>query len=145
MERQDEFRAQLREKGLRCTNTRLEVLRILDSADRPLSHSEVVNMLEPNLGHQATVFRTLVSLTGAGLASIASRAGGIDRYELCRGEVALQRHVHPHFVCNDCGIVSCLPQALVSINTDQSWGQWRILVERSEFQFVGTCLECQPN
>ena len=143
MKPQNKFRAQLREKGLRCTITRVEVLRILDAADRPLSHSEVVSLLDSNLGHQATVYRTLVSLSGAGLASVTSRAGGIDRYEIRRDEVALERHVHPHFVCNDCGIVSCLPQALVSINTDQNWAVWRELVERAEFQFVGTCLECQ--
>ena len=144
METPNKFRAQLREKGLRCTNTRIEVLRILDAAKHPLSHSEVVGLLDSNLGHQATVFRTLVSLSNAGLAYITSRAGGINRYEICREELPLRRHIHPHFVCNDCGIVSCLPQALVSINTDQNWAEWRDLVERAEFQFVGTCLECQP-
>ena len=143
MERLEIFRNKLREKGLRCTNARLEVLRILDEADRPLSHSEVVNLHDTSLGHQATVYRTLISLSSAGLAVISSRAGGIDRYEIRRDEVALERHVHPHFVCNGCGIVSCLPQALVSINTDQNWAVWRELVERAEFQFVGTCLECQ--
>ena len=144
METSDKFRTKLREKGLRCTNARLEVLRILDAADRPLSHSEVVNLHDLSLGHQATVYRTLISLSSVGLAIVSSRAGGIDRYELCRDGGAIEHQVHPHFVCNDCGTVSCLPQALVSINTDQNWEHWLTLVERAEFQFVGTCLDCQP-
>ena len=84
MERQDEFRAQLRERVFAAPTLGLRCCAYL-TAKRPLSHSEVVSLLEPNLGHQATVFRTLVSLSGAGLATITSRAGGIDRYELRRG------------------------------------------------------------
>ena len=143
MDTREKFRIQLREKGLRCTSARLEIMCILDSAERPLSHTEVVSLLGSGLSHQATVYRTLISLSNSGLASITSRAGGISRYEISRGQPAIERHVHPHFVCNDCGVICCLPETLISINEDQNLSQWRKLVESAEFQFVGTCLECQ--
>ena len=140
----DELRTQLRSSGLRCTNARLAVMAVLDQAERPLSHTEVVQRIDSQLGHQATIYRTLVSLVEAKLTRVASRAAGIDRYELSSGnESSMARHVHPHFVCNQCGVVSCLPEALISINTDQSWAKWLPLIETAEFQLVGNCLECR--
>ena len=140
----EEFRAQLRSVGLRCTNARLAVLSVMSQAERPLSHTEVVQRIDVQHGHQATVFRTLVSLTETGLTQVASRAGGIDRYELKTSEESsLHRHIHPHFVCDECGVVSCLPEALVSINTESNWAKWRPLIETAEFQFVGQCLDCK--
>jgi Fe2+ or Zn2+ uptake regulation protein len=72
------------------TAPRLAVLRVLERAERPLSHAEVValvgeRLLDPETGwDRATVYRNLVALVGVGLVRISSHAGGICRYEIAR-------------------------------------------------------------
>ena len=128
-----ECKALLRKVGLKSTVTRIAVLQQLWSQKRPMSHSDFVQVLQ-QVGDQATIYRTLISFVDKGLARIASTASGIVRYEPIteKGENA----VHPHFVCQDCGIVTCLPVSSVITTIDPSW-EGRL--QRAKLQFVGTC------
>lgn len=138
-----EAKQRLRALGLKVTPPRVAVLQVLELADRPLSHAEIVARLAPQLPgadeplwDRATVYRNLVALAGVGLVRITSHAGGIGRYELARqrGE-----HTHPHFVCDDCGIVSCLPEAQVVTKRNTRWNE---SLRTAEVQFVGRCPSC---
>lgn len=131
----------LRELGLKATLPRLAVLQVLEQADRPLSHAEVVarlGSLRPGGAEaswdRATVYRNLVDLESVGLVRIASHAGGVSRYELAR-----PRGAHPHFVCDDCGIVACLPEAEVVTKRNTPWNE---SLRSAEVQFVGRCPSC---
>jgi Fur family ferric uptake transcriptional regulator len=128
----------IRDLGLRVTAPRLAVLRALADADRPLSHAEVVTLLGDDIGwDRATVYRNLVALVGVNLVRVASHAGGITRYELARESDAECNH--PHFVCDDCGIVSCLPGTEI---VPPKKGQWSKAMKAAEVQFVGRCPSC---
>jgi Fur family ferric uptake transcriptional regulator len=135
---QQEIRDQLKKLGLRATAARVAVLYVLKHSDRPLSHSEMVQELQDVYGDQATIYRTLITFVDVGLIRIASNVGGMTRYEFLDADHDSQ-HVHPHFVCTDCGIVSCLPRTTVINSVDE---QWREILRASELQFLGNCLEC---
>ena len=133
-----ECKASLRKVGLKSTVTRIAVLQQLWLEDRPMSHSDLVQSLN-QVGDQATVYRTLVSFVDKGLARIASTASGIVRYEIVEeGEEG--QTVHPHFVCQDCGIVTCLPISTVITTVDPTWSE---RLQQSKLQFVGICAECE--
>lgn len=134
----DKMRSLLASRNLRITAPRLGVLRVLADADRPLSYSEVLERIGDMDWDPATVYRNLVKLRDAGLAPIASRVNGIDRYML-RSE---QRdvHNHPHFACDDCGQLTCLPDAITDATVLD--GPWAKAVKQASVQLRGQCPDC---
>lgn len=127
----------LRELGLRVTAPRVAVMRVLAEAERPLSHGESFERLGRDaLWDKATVYRNLMALTEAGLVRIATRAGGLTRFELASRD---DSRAHPHFVCSDCGHVSCLPSAEVPVPKRVGWGK---ALSNAAVQFVGQCPNC---
>jgi Fur family ferric uptake transcriptional regulator len=128
----------LRAKGLRSTSPRVALLKLLAEASSPLAHSEVVELLADADCDPATVYRNLVKLTEVGITNVVSHAEGMARYAL----VALghSEHRHPHFVCETCGRVSCLPDSLGdSLKVE---GRWARSVEGASLQLRGECPEC---
>ncbi|MFN6103231.1 MAG: Fur family transcriptional regulator [Planctomycetaceae bacterium] len=103
----------LREAGLRSTSARIAVLQQLRKAGRPQSHAEVATAVA-NLGlDKATVFRNLNDLTEAGLLSRSELGDHVWRFEI-RSEKQSHGAAHPHFLCLDCGSVTCLPGSSVT-------------------------------
>jgi len=133
-------RAALRAAKLRSTTSRVAVLQRLSTADKPLSHSEVADELVPTGFDKSTLYRCLVELADAGLLSRLDAGDHSWRFELRRGE----RHEgaeHPHFVCTDCGTVTCLPDVEVKIapaKGTKSSG----LGDVTEIFLKGKCPEC---
>ena len=134
----DEARRMLRDHSLRITAPRVAVLRVLSEAQKPLSHSEVLKILGDTDWDPTTTYRNLVKLRYTGLASVVSRAEGIDRYELTQTQGDNKNH--PHFVCEDCGLVACLPSDLTaSISME---GHWSASIKRAIVQLRGECPDC---
>jgi len=131
----------LRDSGLRTTAPRLAVLGQLLRADGPLSHSEVLNRMGETDWDPATIYRNLVKLRKAGLAVIASRAEGIDRYALAGKRE--DEHRHPHFLCDDCGKLACLPvEITLSKGVKDAWTS---SIANAMIQLRGECPDCvQP-
>ena len=128
----------LKDGGLRVTAPRLAVLRLLVEAQSPLSHSEVLNLLGETDWDPATIYRNLVKLRESGIAAVVSRAEGIDRYALVGNEP--DKHRHPHFVCDDCGKVACVPGEITIAG--EMAGPWAAAVEKAMVQLRGECPEC---
>ena len=134
----DEARQLLHDRGLRSTAPRLAVLRVLQESEQPLSHSEVLDALGETDWDPATIYRNLVKLRDAGLAPVVSRAEGIDRYAIAEPEG--DGHRHAHFVCQDCGRITCLPAELTeSITMD---GPWADSIRKAMVQLRGDCPDC---
>ena len=136
-----ETRQKIRDMGLRATTPRIVVLQFFSDRDKPISHGDLVAALSDLHGDQATIYRTLVTFTEVGLLRVASKAEGITRYELVP-ENDEPQHVHPHFVCNQCGEVSCLPETTVITSMDDAWKE---ILKASALQFVGQCLGCRAS
>lgn len=143
MERQgrvtrEEARKGLGERGLRRTAARVAVLGVLAEAEGPLSFTQVLARLGDAEWDQATIYRNLVKLREVGLAPVVSRMDGVDRYALVGAEG--DDHSHPHFLCEDCGRVSCLSQELTSaLRVD---GPWAESIRGAMVQLLGHCPDC---
>lgn len=134
----EQARELLHGSDLRATAPRIAVLRTLAEAETPLSHTEVVEVLGVTDWDPATIYRNLVKLRDAGLAPVVSQVGGIDRYALL--DKAEDDHHHPHFVCEDCGKVSCLPIELTTaLAVDE---RWKASIQGATMQLSGECPEC---
>ena len=132
------LRDELRAAGLRATAPRVAVLLLLRESERPLSHTEVTDRLGEVDWDRATLFRNLVKLEEVKLARVASRVGGVTRYEaILPGE---KDHIHPHFACRDCGAVSCVHDATFQLPADPVW---RSSLKDADLQLVGTCPDCR--
>ena len=110
----DDLRAVLRDAGLRSTNPRVAVLQHFHANRAPLSHGELVEVLADHGFDAATIYRNLTDLTGA---------------------------EHPHFVCIQCGEVSCLSEVRVKLSPAP--GSIKSVVNSiSDIVIKGHCTQC---
>jgi len=128
----------LRDAGLRATQPRLAVLAALQTAERPVTHADLVRELVATGIDQATVYRNLKRLEEVGLVRAASQLGGVTRYELRSGE---EVHAHPHFVCVECEQVQCVPELALSGQTTSGWAS---ALANARVEIVGVCPGCNP-
>jgi Fur family ferric uptake transcriptional regulator len=136
----DELKATLRERDLRATAPRLAVLRCLHDATTPVSHAELADKLAPEGWDRATVYRNLNDLSEAGLARRTDVGDHVWRFELLR-EKDVHGDAHPHFVCDECGEVACLPEGSVEIKSTRG-GPLRLKERVHEIQLKGRCERC---
>jgi len=133
-------RAALRAAKLRSTTSRVAVLQHLSTAQQPLSHSEVAEVLVPTGFDKSTLYRCLVELADAGLLSRLDAGDHSWRFELRRGGGHTGGE-HPHFVCTDCGTVTCLPDVEVKI-AHAKGTKASGLGDVTEIFLKGKCPEC---
>jgi Fur family ferric uptake transcriptional regulator len=115
----DPLRDRIRAVGLRATAARIAVLRVLTQSGTPLSHADVADKLADGGFDRVTVYRNLVELADAGIASRVDLGDHTWRFEVRRETSTEHVSEHPHFVCVDCGEVSCLPGVSVNVSADQ--------------------------
>jgi Fur family ferric uptake transcriptional regulator len=135
------IRTMLRDVGLRATHARVAVLARLLDARSLLSHGDLAGQLLDQGYDRATVYRNLLDLTDAGLARRNDIGDHVWRFELVRPAERHDSGAHPHFVCGECGIVSCLPEGAVSLKPRR--GTPRALRKRGlSVQVRGLCDAC---
>lgn len=133
----NEARKLLRESGLRSTPARISVINALKRSTKPQTHAELADQLVPLGFDKATVFRNLTDLTEAELVLRTELGDHVWRFEL--RDPSHDRSSHPHFVCTDCGTVSCIDEmALPSPSLRRSLNISRI----SEVLVKGHCGTC---
>ena len=128
----------IREAGLRATPARIATLKLLHGATSPLTHAEVSEELHDLGVDKATVFRNLNDMATAGLLRRTELGDRAWRFELVSSENN-EHGTHPHFVCVDCGTVSCMDQIKLtagSMRLSQEFG------DVTEILFRGHCKDC---
>lgn len=97
----------IREAGLRATPARIATLQLLRESSSPLTHAVVAEHLAAAGVDKATAFRNLNDMVDAGLLRRTEVGDHVWRFEAVMGNT---KHDvgHPHFLCVDCGMVSCL-------------------------------------
>ncbi len=139
-----EIRETIRKSGLRCTMARVHVLERLYAARTPQSHADLASELSPLGFDKATIYRNLVELAEAGILSRVELGDHVWRFELRRasgdGEKGEHDGEHPHFVCVDCGEVSCLPG--VSVNVSSESTRKSVIGEVTQVVLKGHCERC---
>ena len=106
VEEVEEIRALLRSSGLRSTPARIAVLQELRQATSPMTHADLAEKLVPIGFDKATVFRNLTDLSEANLIRRNELGDHVWRFEIRDPDADDDQH--PHFVCVDCGTVTCL-------------------------------------
>lgn len=136
----DSIRATLKDGGLRKTAPRVAVLRSLMQSQTPVSHAELVERLAPEGFDPTTIYRNLKDLADAGIVSRRDLGDHTWRFEL-QGEGPPHAREHPHFLCEDCGVVACLETSRVNIapgpGAPRSVGKGGV-----EIQVKGRCDRC---
>lgn len=133
--RDDDLRQLLSEQGIRVTEQRMVILRELARLQLPASHPELTERLAGVGLDRATIYRNLLSLTEAGLLVRTQLGDNVWRFELPQGKSA-EHGAHPHFVCNDCGDVACLPGSAVTLRGAA------VRHQVAEVQLRGRCVAC---
>ena len=129
-------RKTIRAAGLRATPARLTTLLVLRDSSAPLTHAEVSARMAKHEIDRATVFRNLNDMVTAGLLRRSELGDHVWRFEIISEE---EQDSHPHFVCIDCGTVSCMEDVALT-----KWGQAasKRLGQVTEIVFRGHCYDC---
>ena len=135
---QEWAREKIRSAGLRATPARIATLRVLHGSESPLTHAEVSDELQDLEIDKATVFRNLTDLVARNVIRRSALGDNVWRFEIIK-ESAHEPDSHPHFICIDCGSVSCMKDVeLKRTSTSKS-----PLFERiTEIVLRGHCNEC---
>jgi Fur family ferric uptake transcriptional regulator/Fur family zinc uptake transcriptional regulator len=122
--------------GLRATEVRERVLSELRKAERPLSHPELAALLAGL--DRVTVFRSLKALKAKGLLHSVQGVDGLLRYVANPEEARGCPGGHPHFLCEGCGAMVCLPgQAMPRIEVPRG-----SVVSGKQLLAYGLCPAC---
>ena len=128
----------IQEAGLRATPARIATLKLLHDATAPLTHAEVADVVQELGIDKATVFRNLNDLAAAGLLRRTELGDRVWRFELVTED---DQHgtAHPHFVCIDCGVVSCMDEVKLTAGSMRISRQFG---EVTEILLRGHCNDC---
>ena len=139
MATEGDYRTTLRTHGLRATAPRVSLLDALTCADRPMSVTELLEVVGESQIDKVTIYRTLDSFITAGIAQQIDLRHGHACFEL--------RHdgeEHHHITCTNCNYVANVP----GCNTARL--EQRILAHAKDFstitehsiEYFGLCKKC---
>lgn len=136
-----DLQALLRSSGLRSTTPRLAVLEYFHSHGGQNSHAELFEALGDRGFDRATIYRILIDLSDAKILSRTDLGDHVWRFELKRGVGGVEHSdEHPHFLCIDCGEVSCLPG--LSIRMEGASVPKSVAKNKVAVQLKGRCDNC---
>jgi len=128
--------AALRERGMRATRRRVDILRLLARARVPLSVEAVHEKLRGT--DLATVYRTLGRFTEAGMATRLNLGGTEQLFELSGAH-------HHHLVCTSCEKIEELNMPEKNMNREALRRSKNFaIVKNHSLEFFGLCKSCLP-
>lgn len=137
-----DFQALLRGAGLRSTTPRIAVLEYFHAHGGQNSHAELFTALEDRGFDRATIYRILMDLAEANILSRTDLGDHVWRFELKKGVGGVEHtEEHPHFVCIDCGEVSCLPGLSFKLE-GQTKAPKSVAKNKVAVQLKGRCDNC---
>jgi len=140
MNKDEGIKEYLRERQLKATPIRIELLQLLSKSSSALPYSDIQNHL--NKYDRVTLYRTINAMIDSGIVHKASTSGDEIFYALCSAQCSKQchKHEHIHFKCKQCGMVSCI-HAEQSIQIAIPNYQ----IEEVSVEVSGICKNCLPN
>lgn len=142
---QEQFKTLLKEKGLKVTNQRVAILKVLqERPDKHLSAEEIYDLVReqyPEIG-LATVYRTIQLLSELHLIDKLSLDDGYVRYEIGKAEEASAHH-HHHLICLNCGAVFSFEDDLLEPLEAKIEEATGFQVSDHEVKLFGYCKNCR--
>lgn len=127
----------IREAGLRATPARIATLQLLRESNTPLTHAVVADHLAVTGVDKATAFRNLNDMVEVGLLRRTEVGDHVWRFEAV---TAGHDEGHPHFLCVDCGTVSCLDDVKLTAGSQRASEK---VGEVTEILLRGHCNDCR--
>jgi len=134
------FRNYIREKGLRNTRQREDILDVFLAADRHITVEELFNLIKqknPEIGY-ATVHRNLNMLRDCGVAEEIKIGNQKARYEPKIG-----REHHDHLICLRCGSFIEVNDSKIEKLQDKLAEENDFVPVRHKLEIYGICKECK--
>lgn len=128
----------LRERKLKATSTRLDVLSVISEYDKAIPFSEIRNTL-PNFD-RVTLYRTIHALVENGIIHKALIDENETFYAICSHSCTsdTHNHKHIHFKCTACHAVTCVQASnTVSLSIPGH------TIDNFEIEATGICEACQ--
>jgi len=127
----------LRERGLRVTHQRLEVVRVIASTDEHPDVETVYRAVRERVPTISldTVYRTLATLADGGLVRRVTATTGVARYDANTDR-------HHHFVCERCGLIRDIADTRLDAIAPPSEAGALGVIDSVEVNFRGLCARC---
>lgn len=94
---------------VRKTKSVQTLLSIFETNKDAISAVQLVDLLKDKM-NKTTIYRILERLKSDGVVHSFVDKDGLTWYATCHGCSAVEHvDIHPHFQCQDCGKVDCLP------------------------------------
>ena len=137
MEENNHLAALLRERKLKATSTRLEVLSVIYDYNKAIPFSEIQNALHGF--DRVTLYRTLHALIESGIIHKALIDENETFFALCSNSCLshAHNHNHIHFKCSSCQSVTC-----VQADRPISFSIPGHSIENFEIEATGVCASC---
>ena len=141
----EQFIQLLREKGLKVTNQRIQVLETIASCpDQHLSAEEIFELVKnsyPEIG-LATVYRTIQLLNELNLIDRINFDDVFVRYEMGRDYTHEHKHHHHHLICKKCRRVISFQDDLLEELEAKIVDTVGFHVVDHDVKLYGYCVEC---
>jgi len=125
---------------LKMTPQRRRILEVFLAGEGHITSEELYQKVRrgnPTIG-QATVYRTLRLLAGAGLAKVVDFGDGVLRYEILYG----QSH-HDHLICEACGANVEVVDPSIERLQEEVASRHGFALTGHRLYLYGICPECQ--
>lgn len=131
-------RQSLHSAGLKATKAREVLLRLLESADHPLTVDEIVERLAPPRPGRPTIYRNLDRFIQEGWAECFVDEDQVQRFLRC-GAAGHHHHIHCERCRRTLELDGCALQQTLALFKDQCGFE----ITRHTLQVFGLCPECQ--
>ena len=142
---QEQFKGMLKEKGLRVTNQRLSILKVLaKNKNRHMTIEDIYELVRvdfPEIGI-ATIYRTVQLLLEMQLIDRIELNDGCVRYEIGHQISGEARHYHHHLICKVCGKVYTVEDDLLEDLEKHMEETLGFKVLDHELKLYGICKDC---
>ena len=122
----------------RNTKTVKLLLKLFDKESNALSVVDLVSIFSKEM-NKTTVYRILHRLEEVGILHSFIDKDGLKRYAKGdqRTSSSGEQITHPHFLCEDCGVSTCLPLKISTPSIPN------YIIKSSEQLYLGQCKDCQ--
>ena len=122
----------------RNTKTVKLLLKMFDKKNQAIPVIDLVSIFKKKM-NKTTVYRILHRLEDSGILHSFVDKNGLKRYAKGdqRTSSSNNQVTHPHFLCEDCGISTCLPLKISTPSIPN------YIIKSSEQLYLGQCKDCQ--
>ena len=122
----------------RKTKTVKLILELFENTNNAISVVDLVSIFKEKM-NKTTVYRILNRLEESGILHSFTDRDGLKRYAKGNQKPSLLKdgNLHSHFLCNDCGISSCLQLEIPIPSLPNT------RIDSSDHLFTGQCENCQ--